>query len=87
MWLDATYHKVRVDGRVISQATVVAVGGFVAAKRIGGEIKLFNLSANVLDLFELTKLNVVFDVYESESEAIKSFFIESNKSAFVSPQM
>ena len=26
VWVDATYHKVRVDGRVISQATVVAVG-------------------------------------------------------------
>jgi transposase-like protein len=26
VWPDATYHKVRVDGRVISQATVVAVG-------------------------------------------------------------
>jgi len=26
VWVDATYHKVRVDGRVLSQATVVAVG-------------------------------------------------------------
>jgi len=26
LWVDATYHKVRVDGRVSSQATVVAVG-------------------------------------------------------------
>jgi len=26
VWVDATYHKVRVDGRVTSQATVVAVG-------------------------------------------------------------
>jgi putative transposase len=26
MWVDATYHKVRVNGRVTSQATVVAVG-------------------------------------------------------------
>jgi transposase-like protein len=26
VWLDAPYHKVRVDGRVISQATVVALG-------------------------------------------------------------
>jgi putative transposase len=26
LWVDATYHKVRVDGQVISQATVVAVG-------------------------------------------------------------
>jgi transposase-like protein len=25
LWVDATYHKVRVNGRVISQATVVAV--------------------------------------------------------------
>ena len=26
LWVDATYHKVRVDGRVVSQATAVAVG-------------------------------------------------------------
>ena len=26
IWLDATYHKVRVNGRVVSQATVVAIG-------------------------------------------------------------
>ena len=26
VWVDATYHKVRVDGRVTSQATVVAIG-------------------------------------------------------------
>jgi len=26
VWLDATYHKVRVEGRVVSQATVVAIG-------------------------------------------------------------
>jgi transposase-like protein len=26
VWLDATYHKVRIDGRVVSQATVVAIG-------------------------------------------------------------
>ena len=26
LWVDATYHKVRVEGRVVSQATVVAIG-------------------------------------------------------------
>ena len=26
VWLDATYHKVRIDGRVVSQATVMAIG-------------------------------------------------------------
>ena len=62
------------------------VGGFVAARRIDGMIKLFNLSPNVYELFELTKLNMVFEVYENELEAIKSFSNQSNKTAFVSPQ-
>ena len=33
LWLDATYHKVRVDGRVVSQATAVAVGVTAAGER------------------------------------------------------
>src|SRR5829696_5494126 len=33
IWVDATYHKVRVNGRVTSQATVVAVGGTSEGER------------------------------------------------------
>jgi len=33
LWVDATYHKVRVDGRVISQAAVVAIGITVEGDR------------------------------------------------------
>jgi len=33
LWLDATYHKVRIDGRVVSQATVVAIGVNLAGER------------------------------------------------------
>jgi putative transposase len=33
VWLDATYHKVRIDGRVVSQATVVAIGVTVDGER------------------------------------------------------
>jgi len=33
VWLDATYHKVRVDGRVVSQATVVAIGVTMEGER------------------------------------------------------
>jgi len=33
LWLDATFHKVREDGRVISMATVVAVGVTQAGER------------------------------------------------------
>jgi putative transposase len=33
LWLDATYHKVRIDGRVVSQATVVAIGVSLEGER------------------------------------------------------
>jgi putative transposase len=33
LWLDATYHKVRIDGRVVSQATVVAIGVTLEGER------------------------------------------------------
>jgi transposase-like protein len=33
VWLDATYHKVRVDGRVVAMATVVAIGVTTAGER------------------------------------------------------
>ncbi len=33
LWIDATYHKVRQDGRVLSMATVVAVGVTAAGER------------------------------------------------------
>ena len=33
LWLDATYHKVRIAGRVVSQATVVAIGVTHAGER------------------------------------------------------
>jgi len=39
-WLDATYHKVRIDGRVVSQATVVAMGVTRDGERqmLGGDV-------------------------------------------------
>jgi transposase-like protein len=33
LWLDATYHKVRIEGRVVSQATVVAIGVALSGER------------------------------------------------------
>lgn len=60
------------------------VGGYVALKRIDGEIKIFNLSENVRDLFELTKLNAVFDIFENEKEAAESFEAPANHSSSVS---
>jgi anti-sigma B factor antagonist len=43
------------------------------AQNAGGTIKLTNLTKRVDDLLQVTKLLTVFDVYDSEAEAIESF--------------
>jgi anti-sigma B factor antagonist len=44
-----------------------------SAQNAGGTIKLTNLTKRVGDLLQVTKLLTVFDVYDSEAEAIESF--------------
>jgi len=39
----------------------------------GGQLKLLNLTQKLQDLLTITKLLTVFDVYESEEEALASF--------------
>jgi len=43
------------------------------AQNAGGTIKLANLTKRVGDLLQVTKLLTVFDVYNSEAEAVESF--------------
>jgi anti-sigma B factor antagonist len=44
-----------------------------SAQNTGGTIKLTSLTKHVSDLLQITKLITVFDVYNSEGEAIESF--------------
>lgn len=39
----------------------------------GGKLKLCNLSSKVKSLFEITKLEKLFDISDTEEEAIKAF--------------
>ena len=39
----------------------------------GGKLKLTNLSPKVMGLFEITKLNKLFDIVAEESDALSSF--------------
>lgn len=39
----------------------------------GGKLKLLNLTARIRDLMAMTKLLTVFEVFESEPEAVASF--------------
>jgi anti-sigma B factor antagonist len=46
---------------------------YTAVKRAGGELKLVNLTKRLVDLFTITKLITVFETFESEEVAMKSF--------------
>jgi anti-sigma B factor antagonist len=46
---------------------------FTALRRSGGHVKLLSPNQRVVDLLNITKLLNVFDCYDSESSAIKSF--------------
>ena len=48
------------------------VSAFTTATNRGGKLKLVNL-AKVNDILQITQLITVFEVFESEDEAIKSF--------------
>lgn len=49
------------------------VSGFTAVRNRGGELKLLNLTKKVNDLLQITKLFTVFDVYNDEPTAVRSF--------------
>lgn len=49
------------------------VGLFSSAQNSGGSVKLARLQQRVVDLLQVTKLLTVFDVYDEEEEAVKSF--------------
>ena len=46
---------------------------YTTVSRQGGKLKLLNLTKRIQDLLAITKLLTVFETYESEPEAIKSF--------------
>jgi anti-sigma B factor antagonist len=46
---------------------------YTTARNSGGAIKLANLTQRVDDLLQVTKLVTVFEVYDSEDQAIESF--------------
>jgi anti-sigma B factor antagonist len=49
------------------------VSAFTTVTNQGGSLKLLGLTKRVKDLLQITKLYTVFDVYESEPIAIRSF--------------
>ena len=49
------------------------VSGFTTVTNHGGQLKLLNLSKRVQDLLQITKLYTVFEVFDDEAAAVRSF--------------
>ena len=70
------------DSRIVlnlGETTYIDSGGlgtlvalYTTAQNSGASIKLANLTRRVGDLLQVTKLLTVFDVYETEEEAVQS---------------
>ena len=71
------------DGRLVlnlSEVSYIDSGGlgtlvalYTTARNSGASVKLARLTQRVGDLLQLTKLLTVFEVYNSEEEAVESF--------------
>ncbi len=49
------------------------VRSYTTVKREGGELKLSGVTSRIKDLMTITKLHTVFDIFDSEDEAVASF--------------
>jgi anti-sigma B factor antagonist len=60
-------------GYIDSSGIGELVSSFTAVNKEGGVLKLLNLTQKIQDLLAITKLLTVFDVFESEAEALSSY--------------
>lgn len=49
------------------------VSGYTSVTNAGGQLKLVNLTKRVNDLLQITKLYTIFDIYDNEITAVRSF--------------
>jgi anti-sigma B factor antagonist len=60
-------------GYIDSSGIGELVSSYTAINKEEGQLKLLNLTQKLQDLLTITKLLTVFDVYESEEEALAGF--------------
>jgi anti-sigma B factor antagonist len=61
-----------------STALGETVRAYTTAMRLGGALKLLNVPPRVHELLVVTKLLSVFDQFDDEAEAVKSFGVPRN---------
>src|SRR6266481_10096118 len=60
-------------GYIDSSGIGELVSSYTAIGKEDGQLKLLNLTEKLRDLLAITKLLTVFDVYESEADALNSY--------------
>jgi len=72
--------KIVLDMRNVTRLDSAGIGMLVSkyltAYRKGGRVKLLHLTIRGDHLLDITKLSTVFEIFESEDEAIRSFGLE-----------
>ena len=59
--------------RLDSEGLAGLVGLFISARNRGGELKLAELSPKSREVLRVSRLNAIFETYDSEAEAVASF--------------
>ena len=59
--------------RIDSAGIGMLVSKYLSARRVGGTIKLLNLTHRSGHLMEITRLVTVFEIFDDEAEALRSF--------------
>ena len=75
--IDGGKNKILLNLRGVKYMDSTGVGELIAnyttVSRQGGQLKLLNLTEKIQNLLVITKLLTVFDSYDDEAEALKSF--------------
>jgi anti-sigma B factor antagonist len=76
-FVDRGYEKMLIDLSGVTYLNSTAIGVLVAAQttyaRRNWQIKLCGLNKNIQNIFVITKLTLVFEVYDTQKEAVASF--------------
>jgi anti-anti-sigma factor len=59
--------------RIDSAGIGMLVAKFLSARKRGGSVKLLHLTAHSGHLLQITRLNTVFEIFEHEADALRSF--------------
>ncbi len=69
--------KIIVDLRSVNWVNSTGIGiltsAFTTLRKNGGDLKLIHVSEKIQSILYVTKLNLIFECYDSEEEAITSF--------------